>query len=157
MAYQPEAYFAQQLVTLNRSLNTHNNFYRQVGYFTPNLNHTASFKVPKGYSQLVVVVFGHNLAVKRNFALPAGQEKKVDLSHPEIVDQHGDYEGWTMTREIYPVHSGGAREVSRSSTWAAVGLSEMVQYVKARRVTLPDWLLSWKGYSAQKKREVYDK
>ena len=62
-----------------------------------------------------------------------------------------------MTREIYPLHNGQSREVSRSSTWAAVGLSSVAEYIKARGVTLPEWVLGWRNYSQQKKREVYDK
>ena len=61
-----------------------------MGYFEPNLAQSATFKVPKGYSQLFVVVFGHNMAIKKDFSLPAGHESKINMAHPAIVDKNGD-------------------------------------------------------------------
>lgn len=62
-----------------------------------------------------------------------------------------------MSREIYHVHSGEQKAISRSSTWTTVALSNVVDYAKIQGITLPEWLTAWRNYSDDKKLEVYDK
>jgi hypothetical protein len=149
-------YAHSSVVSLNRTLNSHNNFLYKVGHLNSNLRQITSIQVPKGYNQLVVYVFAEGYAIKREYALPESKIEKLRLTHLAIRDADKK-SGWTMSREIYQVHRGEEREISRSSTWTTVGLSNVVEYAKIQGITLPEWLTSWQNYSQQKKLEVYDK
>ena len=47
--------------TYARGLNTHNNFLTQVGHTALNLKNNTTFKIPKGYSELSIHVFAHEI------------------------------------------------------------------------------------------------
>ena len=58
------------LITLQRKLNSHNNFFSQSGYLSANLKVIKGIKVPLGYNQLTVHVFTDDTLIKRNYSLP---------------------------------------------------------------------------------------
>lgn len=59
-------------VTLNRSLNSHNNFLHRVGHLSANLSKIHSIRVPKGYSHLTVYLISPTILLRRDYALPQG-------------------------------------------------------------------------------------
>lgn len=65
--------------------------------------------------------------------------------------------GWTMSREVYPLHLGESQLLNRGSSWTAVSLSNVVEFAKIQNASLPDWVLNWRDYSYEKQVEVYSK
>jgi hypothetical protein len=133
-------------VTLNRNLNSHNNFLHKVGHLSHNLRKIESIRVPKGYSQLSVYLISGENTIKRDYSLPDGKVERLKLTHAALRDEDKKT-GWTMSREIYQVRKGEQKEIGRSSTWTTVALSNVVEYAKIQSITLPEWLTSWRNYS----------
>ena len=65
-----QQYYNQQSITLQRGLNTHNNFLAKVGHLTPNLNKTISLKLPTGYYHLLVHAFTPHASLRREYSIP---------------------------------------------------------------------------------------
>ena len=84
-------------ITLQRKINSHNNFLGQAGHLSANIKEIKGIKVPLGYSQLIVQVFTNETAIKRDYSLPHANPVAINLAHSKIADK-GDKEGWTMSR-----------------------------------------------------------
>lgn len=84
-------------ITLQRNINSHNNFLAQAGHLSSNIKHIKGIKVPLGYSQLTVHVFTKENAIKRDYSLPQANTSTISLTHSKIADK-GEKEGWTMSR-----------------------------------------------------------
>lgn len=80
------AYAYPTSVTVERFLNSHNNFLYKVGHLNHNLKNMQKFKVPKGYSQVEVYLFSKNIVLKRQYSIPEGSESKLKLTHSSIAD-----------------------------------------------------------------------
>jgi hypothetical protein len=87
-------------VALTRALNSHNNFLHKVGHLSANLKKIEGIRVPKGYSQISVVLFSGENTIKREYSLPEGQPELLKLTHSALADE-SNKAGWTMSREIY--------------------------------------------------------
>ena len=46
--------------------------------------------------------------------------------------------------------------MGRDSIWAAVGLEQIINFAKLKKITLDDWVLNWNDYSEEQKIKVYD-
>lgn len=90
-------YGQQASISLNRSLNSHNNFLERVGHLHSNVKQIKSITVPKGYNQLVVYLFSGNCVIKREYSLPDSKVEKLKLTHGVMKD-HNEKTGWTMSR-----------------------------------------------------------
>ena len=84
-------------ITLQRKLNSHNNFLGQAGHLSANVKVIKGIKVPLGYNQLSVIVFTDDTSIKRDYSLPETKTLSINLTHSKIADK-GDKEGWTMSR-----------------------------------------------------------
>ena len=96
-ANYPRMYGQQASISLNRSLNSHNNFLERVGHLHSNVKQIKSITVPKGYNQLVVYLFSGNCVIKREYSLPDSKVEKLKLTHGVMKD-HNEKTGWTMSR-----------------------------------------------------------
>lgn len=76
--------------------------------------------------------------------------------HHGMKDQN-DKLGWTMSREIYPVHENQEIKVGRDSVWCGVGLGSIMNFASIKGCVLDDWVGNWLNFSEEKKREVFDK
>lgn len=152
-AFNARGYYS---VTLARALNSHNNFLHKVGHLSANLKKIEGICVPKGYNQIAVFLFSGENTIKREYSLPEGKPELLRLTHSALANENTKT-GWTMSREIYQIRAGEQKEISRSSTWTTVALSNIVEYAKIQGVSLPEWITGWRNYSAEKKLEVYDK
>jgi hypothetical protein len=74
---------------------------------------------------------------------------KKDLRHTGL-EQTEENAGWTMSREINQLKEGDKRTVSRDSQWRTVGLSDILEFARNKKIKLYDWsnhLLNWSTYS----------
>ena len=133
-------------ITLQRKLNSHNNFFSQAGNLSANLKVIKGIKVPLGYSQLTVHVFSDDTLIKRDYSLPETKTSLINLTHSKISDK-GDKEAWTMSRQIYKVNKGSQRQISRNSTWTTVSKSNVIDYAITLGFVLPEWLSFWHTYN----------
>ena len=123
-------------VALPRAFNSHNNFLHKVGHLSANLKKIEGIRVPKGYNQISVILFSGENTIKREYSLPEGKPEMLKLTHSALADDSNET-GWTMSREIYSIRAGEKKEISRSSTWTTVALSNVVEYAKIQGVCLP--------------------
>jgi len=89
--------YGSRAITLQRKVNSHNNFHAQAGHLSANIKQIKSIKVPLGYNQLSVHIFTNETAIKRNYSLPQANPSTINLTHSKIADK-GEKEGWTMSR-----------------------------------------------------------
>lgn len=73
-------------VSLQRKLNTHNNFLKEAGHISYNLTNLTSIKVPKTYSQLVVYLFYQDISIRREYSIPHSEPELINLTHGALVD-----------------------------------------------------------------------
>lgn len=85
------------LTTIERKLNSHNNFFYKVGHLNHNVKNLQKFKVPKGYNQVDVYLFSKNIVLKRQYSIPEGSESKLKMTHSSIRDNDLQ-SAWTMSR-----------------------------------------------------------
>lgn len=130
-------YGQQQSISLQRGLNTHNNFLAKVGHLFPNLLKPLSIKLPQGYSHLIVHLYTEKVSVRREYSIPnSTKTEAINLTHPRLQDKSAD-EGWTMSREIYPLLPGEERTINRNCTWTTVSLANIIEYARTQGHTLP--------------------
>lgn len=60
--------------TIQRSLNTHNNFLKVTGHLNSNVSALTSVKIPKGYSHIVVFLFSEDTTIKKEYSLPSSPQ-----------------------------------------------------------------------------------
>ena len=137
-------------VTLQRNMNSHNNFLANGGHLSANIAELTKIVIPKGYSQIVVYLFSETSVIKKEYSLPHEQPQTINLSHGLLKDGN-EKEGWTMSREIYSILDGEKKEISRGCTWTTVSKSNIIEFAKTKGINLPEWLSSWQNYSHNKK------
>lgn len=84
-------------VSLQRKLNTHNNFLKEAGHLSSNIINLQSIIVPKTYSHLVVYLFYQDISIRREYSIPHSDPELINLTHNALVDA-SEKEGWTMSR-----------------------------------------------------------
>ena len=63
-------------VTLQRKMNSHNNFLSTSGHLESNLSKLSNINIPKGYNHIIVYLFaGDGTAVKREYCLSENANK----------------------------------------------------------------------------------
>jgi hypothetical protein len=73
-------------VTLQRQLNSHNNFLAKTGHLSSNLTNLNAVTIPQGYGQLVVYLISNITILKREYPLPHGKPSTINLAHIALTD-----------------------------------------------------------------------
>ena len=87
----------KRAVTLQRSLNSHNNFLASAGHLSANHKVSAQISIPRGYSHIIVYLFHGQTATKREYSLPHSQPDKIPMTHSALSDPEPT-QGWSMSR-----------------------------------------------------------
>ena len=98
----------KRAVTLQRSLNSHNNFLASAGHLSANHKVSAQISIPQGYSHIIVYLFHGQTATKREYSLPHCPPEKIPMTHSALTDPEPT-QGWSMSREIHQVPAGSTR------------------------------------------------
>ena len=114
-----------------------------------------AFKVPSSYSHFQLYLLSDSNALLKKFSKDSPSEHKKDLSNKGLTNE-SEKEGWTMSRQIYPLREGEDIKVGSDSLWCAVSLSNIINFAQIKGCRLEEWVGQWMGYSEERKRKVLD-
>ena len=112
--------------------------------------------MPSSYTHFQLYLLSDSNAILKKFNKGSPNEHKKDLSNKGLADED-EKEGWTMSRQIYPLREGENIKVGSDSLWCTVSLNNIINFASIKGCSLDDWVGNWMSYSEEKKMEVLDK